>query len=130
MTCGSRREVSRPTMRMLPERGALRPAMVLQSVLLPMPLRPTTASTPCVDRHGHALNGVALAVIDLKVLDLQRRRMARALSHDGLRDRLPAPRGSSSISSGVPSLNMRPLCIIVTYSVTRSATSRSCSMMM
>ena len=29
-----------------------------------------------------------------------------------------------------PSLKMRPLCIIVTLSTTRSATSMSCSMMM
>ena len=38
--------------------------------------------------------------------------------------------GSDSISSGRPSLKMRPLCIIVTLSTTRSATSMSCSMMM
>src|SRR5262249_16593816 len=43
-----------------------------------------------VDPHRYALNGVALAVIDLKVLDLQRGRIA-AFSHDGLRDTLPAP---------------------------------------
>ena len=48
----------------------------------------------------------------------------------------PAPRysswtsGSASISCGRPSLKMRPLCIIVTLSTTRSATSMSCSMMM
>ena len=38
--------------------------------------------------------------------------------------------GSDSISAGVPSLRIRPLCIIVTLSATRSATSMSCSMMM
>ena len=34
------------------------------------------------------------------------------------------------VSRGRPSLKMRPLCIIVTLSTTRSATSMSCSMMM
>src|SRR6516164_615815 len=43
-----------------------------------------------VDPHRYALNGVALAVIDLKVLDLQRRRIA-SFSYDDLRDTLPAP---------------------------------------
>ncbi len=41
-----------PRIRMLPERAAFRPAMVLHRVLLPIPLRPTTASTPwsiCID---------------------------------------------------------------------------------
>src|SRR5215472_7400497 len=43
-----------------------------------------------VDPHRYALNGVALAVIDLKVLDLQRRWIA-AFSHDDLRGTLAAP---------------------------------------
>jgi hypothetical protein len=38
--------------------------------------------------------------------------------------------GSVSISRGPPSLKKRPLCIMVTLSTTRSATSMSCSMMM
>src|SRR6267142_1534384 len=37
---------------------------------------------------------------------------------------------SPSISAGVPCLSTWPLCITVTRSTTRSATSRSCSMMM
>ena len=52
------------------------------------------------------------------------------LSHDDLRDTLPAPADRLRFPAGVPSLNIRPLCSIETYSVTRSATSRSCSIIM
>ncbi len=44
------------------------------------------------DRHGHALYGVALAVIDVEVADLECG-MAAGLSHGRLRDRPSAPRG-------------------------------------
>ena len=59
--------------------------MVLQSVVLPMPLRPTTDEHAAVERQRHALNGVALAVIDLKVLDLA------AAGASALRSAMPPP---------------------------------------
>src|SRR5215831_7458474 len=43
-----------------------------------------------LDRHRYPLNGVAFAVIDLKVLDPQRRWVA-VLSHGAPPDTLPAP---------------------------------------
>ena len=46
MRCGSIPVTSRPSTRTEPARARLRPTTALQRVVLPMPLRPTTASTP------------------------------------------------------------------------------------
>ncbi|MPN54346.1 hypothetical protein SDC9_202016 [bioreactor metagenome] len=43
-TCGGRPRISRPASRMLPERGDTMPAMAFMVVLLPAPLRPSSAS--------------------------------------------------------------------------------------
>src|SRR6201987_68912 len=44
---------------------------------------------PTIERHRDALNGMALTVIDVQILDLER---GLAFSHGALRGRLPAPR--------------------------------------
>ena len=54
-----------------------RPMMALHSVVLPMPLRPTTDSTPCFERQVDALQRMRVAVVDVEAPDLEGRRAAR-----------------------------------------------------
>ena len=56
-----RQLVARPK-RIVPLDARTRPMMALHSVVLPMPLRPTTASTPVVDGELDALQRVRVAV--------------------------------------------------------------------
>ena len=78
------------------------------------------------------------AVVDVEPVDPQdgtgappsMRRRENQLIGAGLRPcRSPAPRRRSRSRCGVPCLSTRPLCMTVTCSTTRSAMSRSCSMM-
>ena len=119
--------------RIEPLAAGISPMIALHSVVLPMPLRPTSESTPCRERQIDPLQRVAAAVEDVEASDFQhrraagrRRRSAMAASEIQLLHLADRPRSRS----GGPSLKMRPLCIIVTLSTTRSATSMSCSMMM
>ena len=51
----------------------MRPTIALQSVVFPMPLRPTTESTPRSRLSETPWSACELAVIDLQVLNLQDR---------------------------------------------------------
>ena len=48
-----------------------RPTIALHRVVLPMPLRPTSDSTPCSSRQIDALQRMAAAVEDVQAPDLQ-----------------------------------------------------------
>ena len=69
-------EISRPARRIEPLRARFSPMIVLQSVVLPMPLRPTIDRMPLVERQVDALDGVRLAVVDLQVADPERSALA------------------------------------------------------
>ena len=55
-----RGEISRPSSRTAPDRAHIRPTIVLQSVVLPMPLRPTTDRTPRSRTSARRLAGHAI----------------------------------------------------------------------
>ena len=54
-----------------PEAAGTRPMIALQSVVLPMPLRPTTDSDAAVEGEVDALQRVAGAVVDVEARDLE-----------------------------------------------------------
>ena len=60
-------------MRMLPERGGFRPAMALHSVRLAHAVAADHGEHAVLEQHRHALHGVAFAVIDMQVVDLEGR---------------------------------------------------------
>jgi hypothetical protein len=123
---GGRPRISSPASRTLPARRT-RPVIALHSVVLPMPLRPTTASTPRSSVSETSCKRVRAAVVDVSFSIGEDRssrpciRRARAAHVDLLHF------GIVLDLCGVPSLSMRPLCITVTRSTTRNAISRSCS---
>ncbi len=57
-----------------------RPMIVLQSVVLPVPLRPTTESTPCSSVRQGALQRVGAAVMDVQITPRPDRLSPRARS--------------------------------------------------
>ena len=66
MSCASSVVMSRPASAIEPLFARFSPTIVLQSVVLPMPLRPTIDRMRPVERQVDALDGVRLAVIDVQ----------------------------------------------------------------
>ena len=65
--------MSSPASRTEPPLARTRPMIVLHSVVLPMPLRPTTESTPDVKRQIDALQRVRAAVVDVEAAHFEDR---------------------------------------------------------
>ena len=113
--------------------GGVMPIIALQSVVLPIPFRPTTAtaSRPMVNETPSSawalpVEGAEPSRLDQRITgprapELARSRGIPVRGRDRARSRWP---GSPS---GVPSTMTRPSCIIVTRSATLSAMSMSCS---